>query len=203
MKKLLSFVVASLASSAARAETLQILESGKAVPAGKDRVICGDSPQGWTISADQRAARPPETTSATNRAIEVSIATSPGACARPSASLTLLATGTVPEFDAASVSFCPDEGRLDLKGTHREDLQIVWQAGNHRGQETCLAATPMGKIQHCVVPRPRKLPVNAVLRWLLAHTKDAMPPCALDLIGGERSATLPFPFPAAIGFRRC
>jgi hypothetical protein len=47
------------------------------------------------------------------------------------------------------------------------------------GRESCLAATPVGKIQQCVLPLPRKLPVDAGLRWLPAHAKDAMPfgPC--------------------------
>jgi hypothetical protein len=61
--------------------------------------------------------RPPETASAANRTVAVGIATSPGGCARPSASPTLLATGPAPELDAASVSFSPQEERLECKGT--------------------------------------------------------------------------------------
>jgi hypothetical protein len=150
-----TFAVAFTASQlAARAETLQIPEGGKAVPVGKDRVICGELSEGWTTAANRRALRPPETASATNRAVEVSIATSPGGCSRPPARLNLLATGPVPELDAASVSFSPDDGRVHFKGTRLEGAQIIEQVGIQTGRETCLAPTPVGKIQHCVVSLP-------------------------------------------------
>jgi hypothetical protein len=184
---LFTFAVAfTTGQLAARAETLQIPEGGKAVPVGKDRVVYGELPEGWVVSGDRRSVRPPESASIAIRTVQATIAASPAGCGRQQSSLVLIATGPLPELDAASVSFSPDEGRLELKGTHLEGIQIVWQAGNHRGQETCLAATPMGKIQQCVLPLPRKLPVDAVLRWLPTHAKDAMPSRALAPTGKAR-----------------
>jgi hypothetical protein len=176
----LALLAAAMLVSAARAETLQLPEGSRAVALGKDRVICGDLPEGWWLSSDRRFVRPPATASAANRTDEVGIAPNPGSCARPTASLTLLATGRWPEIDPASVSFFPDEGRLQFKGVRLEGVQIVWHAGNRAGRETCLAPTAVGKIQQCELPLPRSLPASTSLRWLPAYAKDDPDTTTLD-----------------------
>ena len=175
MKKPLAcllLLATALAGRLARAETLQIPEGGKGVPIGKERVVCGDLPDGWTSAPDRRSVRPPESANATNRVVNIQVAASPAGCAHSPAALTLLATGPIPEIDTASVSFYPDEGRLELRGLRLEGVQIAWQAENHEGRETCLGTTQVGKIQQCVLPLQRKLPALAALRWLPAHAKD-------------------------------
>ena len=192
MKHVLAFVILAalaLAVPSARAESLQIPEGGKAVPLGKDRVICGELPEGWVLSSDRRSVRPPETASAVNRSVDVPIAANAGGCGRPSARLSLLAIGPAPEIDAASVSFYPDEGRLELKGTGLEGLQIVWQAGNLTGRETCLATAAVGKIQQCALLLQRKLPINTGLRWLPAHAKDGPDVAMFDPQGARIDPT--------------
>jgi hypothetical protein len=69
---------------AARAETLQIPEGGKAVPVGKDRVVCGELPEGWVVSGDRHSVRPPESASTANRTVQATIAASPAGCGRES-----------------------------------------------------------------------------------------------------------------------
>jgi hypothetical protein len=165
-------LVVSLAEGAARAETIQVPEGGKAVPLGGQRVLCGVAPEGWTASGDRKSVRPPDAASVSNRTVEVQVAADADGCARAKSVLTLIAVSRWPEIDPASVTFFPDEGRLDFRGTHLEQSQIVWQGGDHAGQEACPAPTAAGKLQQCAVPLDRRLPGNTVLRWLPAYAKD-------------------------------
>jgi hypothetical protein len=159
--------------AAARAEVLQIPEGGKPVAVGKDRVVCGNVPDGWLVSSDRRSLLPPATATAANRSFDVSVAADAGRCTHPEHTLTVLATGPWPEIDPAGVSLFPDEGRLELKGSHLDGLQVVWQAGGHTGRELCLAPVSSGKAQSCAIPLQRKLPADVVLRWLPAHAEDS------------------------------
>jgi hypothetical protein len=176
-------LVGELFAPAARAETLQVPAGGKAVPVGKDRVLCGDLPDGWQVSGDRRMVRPLESVRDANRTVEASLAASPGACARSAASLTLVASGAAPQIDAASVSFYPDEGRLELKGTNLEGMQVLWQSAGQTGQETCLATTGVGNIKHCVLPLQRKLPSQTVLHWLPAFARSGPDTTTYDAQG--------------------
>jgi hypothetical protein len=160
------------AHAIALAETIQVPEGGKAIPLGNNRVLCTASPDGWTASGDRKSVRPPEAASVSNRAVEVEVAADPQGCANAKSALTLIAIAHPPEIDPASVIFFADEGHMELKGTNLEQIQIVWQAAKHGGQETCLAPTAAGKQQQCVVPLERKLPFDTTFRWLSAHAKD-------------------------------
>ena len=168
---LIAFVV-SLTEAGAMAETLQVPEGGKAIPLGRNRVLCGASPDGWTASGDRESVRPPEVASVSNRTVEIQVAAEREACAHAKSTLTLIAFAPWPDIDPSSVTFFADEGRIELKGTHLEQSQILWQAANHSGQESCLAPTAVGKLQQCTLPLDRKLPVDTVFRWLPAYAKD-------------------------------
>jgi hypothetical protein len=162
---------ALLTGAIARAETIQLPEGGKAVALGNNRVMCGSPPDGWTTTSDRRQVRPPDKPAASSRSVEVRVAADLDACSREATPLTLVATGPMPDFDPVSVSFYPDEGRLELNGTLLDQSQIGWQSGDRIGRETCLTPTTMGKIQHCSVPVERKLPSNAMLRLLPAFAE--------------------------------
>ncbi|MBN2577221.1 MAG: hypothetical protein JXP73_21850 [Deltaproteobacteria bacterium] len=181
-------LVSWLAISAAHAEIVQVPEGGRPVPVGQDRVVCGNSPEGWQLSSDHRSIRPPASASVPHRSFEVSVAADAAGCARPQGTLTLVATGRWPEIDPASVTFYPDEGRLELKGSRLEGMQVAWQAGNNTGRETCLAPVTAGKAQHCVLPLQRDLPSAAELRWLPAHAVDAADAVFFDQRGQRANA---------------
>ncbi len=178
-----AFVIALLTGQVARSETIQAPEGGRPVPLGKNRILCGELPKGWTATADLRSVRPPETANESNRAIEIRVAAASENCARTPSALTLLATSPWPAIDAASVNFYPDEGRLDFKGLRLNQSQIVWQAGHRSGRETCLEPTSVGKIQQCTIPLERKLPANTVLRWLPANATDGPDVTTFDRLG--------------------
>lgn len=155
-----------------RAEILQTPEGGKFVPVGKERVACGEAPHGWAFTTDRRRVRAPESATPANRTVEIPVAGSISGCAATRTRLTLLATGPVPEIDATSVAWHLDEGRLEFRGANLDGIQVLWQAGDRRGQEACLAPSSIAKVQQCMVPLPRKLPATAMLRWLPAHAQD-------------------------------
>jgi hypothetical protein len=176
-------LVTLVVATAAHAETLQMPEGGKPVPVGKDRVVCGEIPEGWWLSSDRRSVRPPEAATAGNRTIQVRIAAEPSGCSRSQATLALVAIGPSPEIDAASISFYPDEARLELKGARLDGMQVTWQAGSARGSESCLAATGVGRIQQCALPLPRKLPSSTPFRWLPAYAQDGADISTFDAQG--------------------
>jgi hypothetical protein len=153
----------------ARAETIQAPEGARAFPLGSDRVICGAVPDGWSMSNDRHQVRPPDKPNAMNRSVDVRVAADLDGCTHNPSTLTLIATGPAPNLDPSSVSFYPDEGRLELNGSQLEQSQIGWQSGERMGRETCLTPTMVGKIQHCSVPLERKLPIKTELRLLPAY----------------------------------
>jgi hypothetical protein len=176
-------LVLAFAEPVVRAETLQVPEGSGAVPLGNNRVLCSASPDGWTASGDRQSVRPPDAASISNRTVEVQVAADPDGCAHGKSALTLIAVARWPDIDASSVTFFADEGRIELKGTHLEQSQIVWQAVNHRGQETCLAPAAVGKLQQCAVPLDRKLPSDTTFRWLPAYAKDGSDVTTFDSHG--------------------
>ncbi len=176
-------LVLSLSEAIALAETLQVPEGGKAIPLGSARVLCGASPAGWSVSADRRSVRPPGVASASNRTVQVLVAPDSDACARPRAVVTLTAVARWPDIDPSSVSFFPDEGRFELKGTNLERTQILWQAPGHSGQDACLAPSASGKVQQCSIPIDRKLPFDTAFHWLPADATEGPDIIAFDSQG--------------------
>src|SRR5438552_11391538 len=74
------------------------------------------------------------------------------------------------EIDAASVTWFPDQGRLELKGAHLSGLRIAWKADARVGEDVCLdPKTPAGsKDELCAFALPRDLPADVSLSWLPA-----------------------------------
>src|SRR5262249_47706010 len=72
--------------------------------------------------------------------------------------------------DGASVTLYPDQGRLELRGTHLGGLRLHWQAaaGAAGGEDTCLEPKPAGKLEPCTFALPRDLPADATLTLLPA-----------------------------------
>jgi hypothetical protein len=154
-------------SASAWAKTIQVPEGGAAISWGRG-VLCGGAPQGWALDDDREHLRPPAPDAPGVRETEIKIAPEHNACAQSSETVTLIATAPLPEFDSAGTVLYADDGRIDLKGQRLKGLQILWQAGNKTGQDTCL--DPQGsKQQTCVVPVGRGLSGEVSLRWLPAR----------------------------------
>ena len=142
------------AGAAARAETIQVPVGGTAVPIGKDRVVCGAPPEGWSAEQGGKVIRPPASASDTARAATVAIADDAKACDRATTTLTVVATARWPEIDLASVTFYRDEGRIEYKGQHLEQSQVLWQVDKRHGQESCLAPALGGKSSRWIATCP-------------------------------------------------
>ena len=178
-----TLIISTFAIPHAHAETLQVPEGGRFIPLGKDRLLCGDPPDGWRLSADRRTVRPPASASAANRTFQASVAADASECATSGTPVTLLATGPWPDIDPSGISFYPDEGRIDIRGTRLAGAQVAWSAKNGEGSETCLAPTKLGKIQQCSLPLQRDLPTSTVLRRLPAFAKSGQDVVTFDALG--------------------
>ena len=99
--------------------------------------------------------------------------------------------------------FFPDEGRLEVKGTHLDGLRVGWAASAAplpagsstswpAGDDVCRDPKPSGSAQQCVFAVPKNLPLGSVFR--------VVPDLAgLDPAGAARAAQLaPFLRPARI-----
>ena len=175
-------LLALLVPTVALAEVIQMPQGGRPVPIGKGRVLCSQLPEGWSAENGGRLVRPPAGDLG-SRSVEARVAIEPSACAQARETVTLQVTGRWPDIDAGSIVFFPDEGRLELKGQRLGGTQIVWEAGQKKGQDRCLDPSP-GKGQHCVVPLERNLPMTAALRWLPALARSGPDVTTYDL-GGQ------------------
>jgi len=166
-----TFLLSLVCAGLAQAETIQVPEGGRPVPVGKERVLCGSPPEGWSTDSARKTVQPPASASTSGRITMISVADDAGACARAASPVTMIVTEPWPEIDPASVTLFPDEGRIEYKGQHLDQSQILWQAEKRKGQEACLAPSLAGKTQSCAVPVDRDLPMDTVFRWLPAGAK--------------------------------
>ncbi|RKH57709.1 hypothetical protein D7V93_18095 [Corallococcus llansteffanensis] len=161
-----------VAGAATAAPVVQLPEGGRAVEVLPKGILCGPVRGGWTLSADGRSLKPPAKAEDGARALELKVADDEAGCATATDTLVVVATGPFPRIDAASTTFYPDDGRLELKGTGLKSVAITW-SGTPRGaeplhplmegQDVCLE--PSGP-SDCAVPVTPGLPTDATLSWL-------------------------------------
>lgn len=161
-----------LFAAPAEPETLQAPQGGKPIPLGQDRIVCSGLDEGWTATSDRKSVSPPLVGS-TGSIVDIVVANDPSACSHSKAVLSLIATKPWPDFDPSSVVFYPEEGRLEIKGSNLDGMQVLWQADNRTGKQTCLGSLRDGKGELCTIPLDRKLPADTRFRWLPANAKDA------------------------------
>lgn len=154
---------------------------GTPIPVGRNRIVCGGLTEGWAATADRKSVRPPE--SASNEPVEIDVADDQSDCARNKTTVSLVATRSWPSIDAGSITFFPEEGRLELKGQGLEGVQLIWQAGSHTGKQTCLGSEKDGKSEQCTIPLDRKLPTDTAFRWLPELAKDGADVVTFDAQG--------------------
>ncbi len=135
-------------ASQAHAQTLQAPIGGQPIPLGGGVVACGPV-DGWSIEAGGHALRPPSSHDAIGRAFELRVAPSAEACATSGATLTVLATDSWPQLDAASVVWSPDDGRLDLKGHNLAGVSVTWRGATQAGSDVCRDPKLEGGSERC------------------------------------------------------
>ncbi len=87
------------------------------------------------------------------------------------------------DIDPASIVFFPDEGRLEVKGTHLDGLRVGWTAPGATptsGDDVCRDPKPSGTAQLCVFAVPKTLPLASVFR--------VVPDTALDTTAAAKTA---------------
>jgi hypothetical protein len=164
----------------ARAAVVAVPEGGRAVPVIAEGVVCGSLPAGWALDANRRAVRPPGPGGQAPRRIEVRTAPTPDGCDKAPVTVTVVASAAHPEIEAGTVTFLPDEGRLELEGDRLRGLAITWQPPAEGGgaakqaaslkQEVCLEPVQAGSRQRCVIPLESNLRSDTRLVWVPAGT---------------------------------
>ena len=124
-------------SAYARAEVLHIPIGGRPVPFGEGRVACEGGSRGFSAEPGGRMVRPPASVDGVGRTIELRVAPTFAACKDSTSSVTLMATGKLPEIDRGTVWFAADEGRLDAQGEYLQGATILWKSGDNQGSDTC------------------------------------------------------------------
>ncbi len=94
------------------------------------------------------------------------------------------------DIDPAGIVFFPDEGRLEVKGTHLDGLRIGWTVPGPpptSGDDVCRDPKASGNAQQCVFAVPKNLPLASVFRVV----SDAV------AAGADAKAASPAPAPPA------
>lgn len=166
-RAILAFFALWLVESSARAEVLHAPIGGRPVPLGQGRVACENPTGEWEGEPGARFVRPPTHELAIGRAVELKVAASAAACAEAAEQLLLVAIDRYPTLDPASVSFAPDEGRLDARGARLAGVAIGWESGANNGYDTCHDAFPEQGGEHCSwgVARGASADLNVTRFW--------------------------------------
>ena len=133
----------------ARAEVLHAPIGGRAIPLGDGRITCDNSTNSWSYEQHGRLVRPPTQDTEVGKAFEVKVATSAAACAGDHGIVTLIAVDRFPSFDPVSITFSPDEGRLDAAGSRLSGVTITWRSGEQGGYDLCRDTYTEGGGERC------------------------------------------------------
>ncbi|MBJ6760385.1 hypothetical protein JGU66_06390 [Myxococcaceae bacterium JPH2] len=180
------------AGLAAAAPVIQVPEGGRAVEVSAKGVVCGPVRGGWALTPDGHGVRPPAKVEDGARSLELKVADDAAACATAQDSVTVIATGPLPRIDAATSTFFPDDGRVELKGANLKDLGLAWsgtprgESGAHgvmEGQDVCLPPDSGVRPGECVVPVTPGLPTDAVLTWIPPHGRRGAEVITYDAAG--------------------
>jgi hypothetical protein len=121
-----------------------------------------------------------------------------------------------PLIDPTSVSFFPDQGRLELKGAHLAGLKVAWRSGAKSGDDTCVDPKPApdghAAGEQCAFGVPRDLPGDVTFSVAGAEASRLAPArvvvdrvlpasVAVDLSNGV--GRIPLPHPEAIAAVDC
>ena len=132
-------LLSGIMPQAALAEVLHVPIGTRAVPIGKGRVACEPGSTGFSVEKLGRMIRPPDDPAAIGKPVELRVAASSADCATAEETLTVIATGPLPELDEHSIVFWPDEGRIEAHGAGLEGALIAWSHDKEAGVDACRA----------------------------------------------------------------
>ncbi len=179
-----------LTAQAAHAEVLQAPFRARPFPLGDGRVACAPASGGWSVEWGGRAVRPPSDEEAVGRAVELQVAPNAAACATASKTVTLVTTGRWPTFDAASIVFLPDDGRLEATGSGLQGVKVVWRSGTNDGVDVCLDPKREGRSERCAWAVGPGTPADAAsssLAWLPSGARPGEDAVFIDAFGDRAS----------------
>jgi hypothetical protein len=167
---LLALILASLSLAAtAQAQVLQAPIGGRPFPLGEVGVACGPGTGGWITEPGARLVRPPSDPQSVGTSVELRVAPTVQGCASSTSHVTLVATARWPSFDLGSISFYPDEGRLDVEGRNLTGVSIRL-ATDHEQEavDFCRVPTPSERQEQCTWSIGRDSSANpseVAFRW--------------------------------------
>ncbi|WP_205519951.1 hypothetical protein [Pyxidicoccus caerfyrddinensis] len=171
---LATLLVAGLSSAA---PVIQVPEGSRPVAVVEKGVICGPLRGGWSLESDGRSVQPPAKADEDERTQVLKVAERADQCATSQTTVTVIATGPLPRIEASAITFYPDDGRLELRGTGLLNVAIAWSGtprGDARGtpiegQDVCLTPSTGRGPADCAVPVAQGLPTDAALYWIPPH----------------------------------
>jgi hypothetical protein len=178
--------LAAAFSSSARAQILQAPVGGRAIPLGDLGIACGPADEGWTIESGGRMLLPPRREDAIGEQVPLKVAPNAAGCEESERWVELVATGRWPSFDAASIVFWPDDGRLEAKGRRLRGVSIAWQSEDRSGLDRCNDPTTTGPTDACIWSMGREAsadPNITTFTWLPSGAQLAEDARTFDIDG--------------------
>jgi hypothetical protein len=189
----------------ARADVFEVPIGGKPISL-EGRIACTANLEGgFVLEAGGRSVRPPDNASAVGHVAELPVAASASACADNPTLITLIATQRWPSFDASSIVFSPDDGRIEGRGRLLEGVTIEWSASGKTGSDTCHDPQTDGELARCawaVSVGGGPVGADAAFSWLPGGAR-AEPGAVFFDASGRRAPPDTFAFePARIVLRK-
>ncbi len=144
--------------------------------------LCGQVPEGWQVDADHHGLRPERDLAAGSSAV-IHLAAEGTACTGKLTATTVVATGPWPQVDPGSVTFWPDEGRVEFKGSNLRGAVVVWSQGNRSGEDACQDPTQLAHAEQCNTAVAHGLSADAWLSALPAGSRHGEGVVTFDLAG--------------------
>lgn len=168
----LALLASVLWTRPALAEVLHLPVGGRPAQLPDGRVLCESPGAGFAAEPGSRTVRPPTGRGSVGESADVKVAPTLQACGDSTASVTLVATGRLPDVDPAWVWLASDEGRLDARGDQLEGASLVWQSQGESeaqgGIDTCHDPRPVAGRLECSWSVPRGISVSPeVVRFYL------------------------------------
>jgi hypothetical protein len=171
VRVVVSVLFCLVVAAPAKALTIQAPLGGAAITLPADRLLCGVVPEGWSADVTRKHLKPPAA-GRLGQTAEVTLASSLAGCTNGNGEkATLIVTGNLPAFDAASVTLSVDAGRLEIRGDGLEGMRVGWRSGTRAGADACLNVPKDKGRDLCALEIDRKLPADpraVVLRWAAA-----------------------------------
>lgn len=88
-----------------------------------------------------------------------------------------------PELETDGATLYPDQGRLELRGTHLNGARVVWKGLAAADERRCLEPRSIARAEQCFVSVPRDLPIGTVFTLLPPSVPGAATDRSPPLLG--------------------